>query len=130
MKKKNNRPVEVDIINFGRYSKWDRDNAALPEFIELTTEVVAELGVEFGMIVEIRKARNRYLDFVIEHPPFTDETGKVAPPFTGTFRVKHNPYQFFLGDTIWAPVGDKRGPWTMTILEGDEVLATKTINLI
>lgn len=130
MKKKNNRPLEIDLINYGRYSEWDRENARLPRFIELTTQVKAELGVEFGMIVEIRKARGRYLDFLIEHPPFTDASGHPEPPFRGTFRVKHNPFHFFLGDTIWEPLEDKLGDWKLSILLEDELLISRTITLV
>lgn len=130
MKKKNNRPLEIEIINFGKYSEWDRDSHALPVFQELTDTVTAELGVEFGMMVEIRKARGRYLDFEIDHPAFTDADGHPEPPFTGTFRVKHNPFQFFLGDTIWAPVEDKKGPWKLTISFEGQVLVTKTLHLV
>jgi hypothetical protein len=130
MKKKNNRPIEIEIINFGEYSEWESDNQQLPKFIRLALEVKAAVGVEFGMIVEIRKARNRYLDFRIDHPPFLDDSGEMSHSFTDTFRVKHNPFLFFLGDTIWEPLEDKRGAWVLTILEGKEVLATKTIHLI
>ncbi|HCX22648.1 MAG: hypothetical protein CMB80_31970 [Flammeovirgaceae bacterium] len=129
MKKKNNRPIEVDLINFGIYSEWDGENSNLPKFMELTDKVEAKIGVEFGMIVEIRKARGRYLDFEIDHPPFTDESGEIAPPFTGTFRVKHNPFKFFLGDTIWDPIEDKRGYWKLSIFLDGQVLVTKTIDL-
>lgn len=130
MKKKNNRPIEIEVINYGEYAPWDRESSALPHFIRLTHEVEAALGVEFGMIVEIRKARGRYLDFLIEHPPFTDGSGETEPPFQGTFRVKHNPFQFFLGDSIWAPVHDKLGDWKLSILLEDQVLISKTIHLI
>ncbi|MFY0607113.1 MAG: DUF3859 domain-containing protein [Cyclobacteriaceae bacterium] len=130
MKKKNNRPIEVEIINYGQYSEWDRESHQLPQFEKLTHEVIADIGVEFGMIVEIRKGRNRYLEFIIDHPPFTNDAGEWEPPFTGTFRVKHNPYQFFLGDSIWAPVENKKGPWTMSILLDGEVLVSKTLELI
>ncbi|MEQ8472471.1 MAG: DUF3859 domain-containing protein [Marinoscillum sp.] len=129
MKKKNNRPIEIELLNYGLYSEWDRDNNNLPKFIELTDYIKAEIGVEFGMIVEIRKARGRYLDFEIDHPPLTDQDGNIELPFTGTFRVKHNPFRFFLGDTIWAPVEDKAGPWKLSILLDDQVLISKTINL-
>ncbi|MEP0365324.1 MAG: DUF3859 domain-containing protein [Cyclobacteriaceae bacterium] len=129
MKKKNNRPLEIDIINYGEYSEWDGDNSNLPVFKELTTEVKAEIGVEFGMIVEIKKARGRYLDFRIDHPPFKDKNGEIEEAFQGTFRVKHNPFQFFLGDTIWAPIADKRGDWKLTILLENQVLVSKTIKL-
>lgn len=130
MKKKNNRPIEIDLINYGRYSEWDRDNESLPKFIELTDTVEAALGVEFGMIVEIRKARGRYLQFEIDHPPFKDQDGNIEPPFTGTFRVKHNPFHFFLGDTVWDPIEDKRGYWKLSILLDDKMLLSKTINII
>lgn len=130
MKKKNNRPLEIEIINFGLYSAWDRDNSKLPEFIELTNEIKAEIGVEFGMMVEIRKARGRYLDFRIDHPSFLDESGEIAEPFTGTFRVKHNPFQFFLGDTIWEPVEDKRGEWKLSIYYEEKLLVSKSIHLV
>ncbi len=130
MKKKNNRPIEIEIINYGLYCEWDREGHQLPQFEKLTHEVTADIGVEFGMIVEIRKARNRYLDFVIDHPSFTDDSGTPEPSFTGSFRVKHNPYQFFLGDSIWAPIDNKKGEWTMSILLDGEVLISKTLVLI
>lgn len=130
MKKKNNRPIEVEIINYGIYREWERENSALPQFMELATEVPARVNIEFGMIVEIRKARGRYLDFEIDHPPFTDAAGNIEPPFRGTFRVKHNPFQFFLGDTVWDPVDDKKGNWKLSILLEEKVLVTKTLKLI
>lgn len=129
MKKKNNRPIEIDLINYGRYSEWDRDNNNLPVFLELTDKVEAQIGVEFGMIVEIKKARGRYLDFEIDHPPFTDSEGNIEPSFTGTFRVKHNPFLFFLGDTIWEPLEDKRGYWKLSIFLDGELLLSKTLDL-
>lgn len=130
MKKKNNRPVEVEILNYGVYSEWNRESSLLPQFEELTTDVEATVGVEFGMIVEIRKAKGRYLDFLIEHPLFTDAEGNVEAPFRGTFRVKHNPFRFFLGDTVWNPVADKKGNWKLSILLDDEIIISKTIRLV
>ena len=72
MKKKNKRSFDIRIINYGLYAEWDRESDEIPKFIDLTTEVEAKLGVEFGMIVEISRAKGRYLDFLIDHPPFTD----------------------------------------------------------
>lgn len=130
MKKKKNRTIEIEIINYGEYSEWNRESEDLPKFKDLTHEVKAKIGVEFGMIVNIRKAKGRYLDFLIDHPPFTDLNGNIEPPFHGTFRVKHNPFLFFLGDTVWEPVDDKKGNWTLSILLEEEVLVSKTIKLI
>lgn len=130
MKKSNKPSPEIEIINYGRYNRWDRNSKALPEFLELTDTIEADLDVEFGMIVEIRKARGRYLQFKIDHPPFTDADGNAEPSFEGTFRVRQNPYRFFLGDTIWAPVDDKRGEWTLSILHNEEVLVKKSLLLV
>ncbi len=118
------------IISYGLYAEWDRDSDEIPQFIELATEIEAQIGVEFGMIVEITQAKGRYLDFLIEHPPFTDAEGNIEPPFRGTFRVKHPVFEFFLGDTVWEPVEDKKGDWKLSILLDEEVLATKTIRLV
>ncbi len=130
MKKSKKPHPEVEIINYGRYDRWNSDEKKLPEFVELTETIQTEIDVEFGMIVEIRKAKGRYLDFVINHPPFTDINGKVEPPFEGSFRVKQNPYRFFLGDTVWHPVEDKKGEWELILLFEDEILIKKSILLV
>jgi hypothetical protein len=128
--KRSKKPLpKVEIVSYGRYTNWDRDSKKLPELIDLTTEVKAEIGVEFGIVVEIFQAKGRFLDFVIDHPPFHDENGNVAAPFEGSYQIRNNPYVFFLGDTIWEPVEDKRGPWTMTVLMDGKELACKTILL-
>ena len=36
---------------------------------------------------------------------------------------------FYLGDTIWAPVEDKCGPWRMTIELNKRIVADKTFNI-
>lgn len=128
--KRNKKPLpKTEIVSYGRYTNWDRESKKLPELIDLTTEVKAEIGVEFGMIVEIFQAKGRFLDFVIDHPPFLDDHGNVAAPFEGSYQIRNNPYVFFLGDTIWEPVEDKRGPWTMSVLMDGKELASKTILL-
>ena len=128
--KRSKKPLpRVEIVSYGKYTKWDRDSKKLPELVELTKEVKAEVGVEFGMIVEIFQAKGRFLEFRIDHPPFADQFGTVEPPFEGNYQIKQNPYVFFLGDTIWEPVEDKRGPWTMTVYIDDQEVASKTILL-
>ena len=129
--KRSNKPLpEVEIINYGRYSGWDRESRELPKLLELTDTVRAEPDIEFGMVVEIWQAKGRYIQFRIDHPPFTDAGGNVEPPFEGEYQVKTNPYRFFLGDTIWEPIEDKIGDWTMSIFMGEEMLASKTIRLM
>ncbi len=120
---------KFEIMSYGKYSKWDGASKKLPKLVDLTTEVKAEIGVEFGMIIEIHQAKGRFLDFRIDHPPFKDAKGNVAPPFEGTYPIRKNPCSFFLGDSIWEPVEDKRGPWTMTVFMDGKELAGKTILL-
>ena len=116
-------------MSYGKYNAWDRESKNLPKLVDLGTEVKAEVDVEFGMIIEIYQAKGRFLDFRIDHPPFKDADGNVEPPFEGTYPIRKNPCSFFLGDTIWEPVEDKRGPWTMTVFIDEKELASKTILL-
>jgi len=128
--KKSNKPLpKVETVSYGKYSNWDRESRDLPELIDLTVEVNAEIGVEFGMIVEIFKAKGKYLDFRIDHPPFQDEDGNIVLPFEGTHQIRSNPFSFFLGDTIWEPLEDKKGLWTMSVFIDGVELASKTILL-
>ena len=128
--KRSKKPLpKTEIVSYGRYTRWDRESKKLPELVDLTTEVKAEIGVEFGMIIEILQAKGRFLEFIIDHPSFNDEEGNLAPPFEGSYQIRNNPYAFFLGDTIWEPIEDKRGPWTMTVIMDGKELACKTIHL-
>ena len=106
----------------GLYDGWDRESKELPRLLKITTEIEAELDVEFGYILRIRNARNSRITFRIEHPPFMNSAGEIAPPFEGDLYVKTNDFRFFLGDTVWAPVEDKRGPWRLiTWLDGEKI---------
>lgn len=121
---------EVEIHSYGLYDCWDRDSKELPNLIKITAEIEAILDVEFGYILHIRNGRNGKITFRIDHPPFKDTSGGIAPSFTGELYVKTNDFRFFLGDTVWAPVEDKRGAWRlMTWLDG-ELVADKTLQLI
>ncbi len=114
----------------GMYDGWDRESKELPELLKITTEIEAALDVEFGYILRIRNARNSRLFFRIEHPPFKRDDGTLALPFEGALYVKTNDFRFFLGDTIWTPVDDKRGAWRfLTWLDGEKV-ADKTLQLL
>lgn len=114
----------------GRYAGWDREGRDLPDLVKITTEIEAELGVEFGYVLRIRHARNSKITFRIEHPPFVDGDGNPTPPFEGELYVKTNDYRFFLGDTVWAPVEDKRGDWRLITWLDGLMVADKTIALI
>ena len=114
----------------GLYDGWDRESKELPKLVKITTEIETTLDIEFGYILRIQNARNSKITFRIEHPPFEDCSGDIAPPFEGELYVKTNDFRFFLGDTIWAPVENKRGAWRLiTWLDGEKV-ADKTLMMI
>jgi len=120
----------VTMHSHGVYDGWDRDSKELPTLVKITTEIEAALDVEFGYILRIRNARNSKITFCIEHPPFQDSSGQPAAPFQGELYVKTNDFRFFLGDTVWAPVEDKRGEWRfITWLDGEKV-ADKALLLV
>lgn len=121
---------QVEIHSYGLYEGWDRNSKDLPNLLKITTQIEAALDIEFGYILRIRNARNQPVSFRIIHPPFKDSAGRVAPDFTGELYVKTNDFRFFLGDTVWAPIEDKRGTWRlMTWLDGD-LVADKTLTLV
>jgi hypothetical protein len=121
---------DVAMHSYGLYDGWDRESKNLPGLLKITTEIKAALEVEFGYILRIRNARNCKITFRIEHPPFKRDDGEIAPPFTGELYVKTNDFRFFLGDTIWAPVSDKKGEWRLiTWIDGCRV-ADKVLSVI
>jgi len=126
---KKNLP-EVEIISYGRFTRWNSDDRELPELQELTNRIIAKIDVEFGMIIEIRHGKGRYLEYLIHHPPFKDIDGNVVPSFEGEYQVKSNPYRFFLGDSVWEPVEDKRGAWEFIIQIDKQTVARKKLELI
>ena len=121
---------EVSMHSYGLYDGWDRESKDLPNLLKITNEIETRLDIEFGYILRIQHARNSKITFRIDHPPFKDASGETTAPFKGELYVKTNDFRFFLGDTIWAPVEDKKGPWRMiTWLDGVEV-ADKTLTMI
>jgi len=129
MKRSNKALPQVEIISYGKYTRWNARSKDLPELEELTYEIKAELDVEFGMLVEIRHGKGRYLEFIIHHPPFKDQSGNIAPSFVGEYQIRSNPFRFFLGDTVWEPVDDKRGNWELIIKIDGQVVAQKKLKL-
>ena len=118
-----------ELVSYGIYTNWDKHAKTLPDIRLFTETIPAQLDIEFGYILHIKKAKGKKLHYCIEHPPFKDESGEVMPAFTGELYVRTNDWQFFLGDTIWEPVADKVGPWRLvTTIEGT-VLADKTFSI-
>ena len=106
MAKKN---IEARILTFGIHTAFDSESKELPKILEFTTKIPARLGIEFGYVLNVRKGRGEKLRFRIEHPPFRNSSGDIAPPFEGEVYVTAPDFKFFLGDTIWEPTADKLG---------------------
>ncbi|TMP06119.1 DUF3859 domain-containing protein [Pseudoalteromonas sp. S3178] len=120
---------EVSIQSYGIYSTWDNKSKALPQIEQFTTNVTAKLDVEFGLIVNIKKAKGEKLHFCIYHPDIPNEEGEVMAPFDGVEFVKDNDWHFYLGDTLWEPIENKLGDWRMTLTLNNKVIADKTFNI-
>ena len=122
--------IQCQRVSYGIYTPWDRDTKALPKILEFTRVIPARIDIEFGCILNIKKARGKQLSYCIDHPPFRDKQGNIAPPFTGDEYVRSNDWHFFLGDTIWAPVHDKIGPWRLTFELDGQTLADELFTVI
>jgi len=121
---------EIRIQTYGIHSKWDAKSKALPKVQEFTTEIPADIDIEFGLIINVKSARGKKAFYCIDHPGIRDEFGDLRAPFTGEVHITNNDWSFYLGDTIWAPIADKCGPWRMTIELDDQVIADKTFNVL
>lgn len=122
------KPV-IKIRTYGIHSTWDAKSKELPKVKEFTTNIPAVLDIEFGLNINIQNARGQKIFFTIEHPGIFDEKGKKMLPFTGEVHITNNNWDFYLGDTIWAPIEDKCGSWRMTIELNDQIIADKTFNV-
>ena len=122
------KPI-VDIVSFGIYTQWDNKEKALPKIRQFTLQVPAEIDIEFGLTVNIKKAKNRKVRFCIDHPGILDKKGHVMPPFEGEEYIRSNDWDFYLGDTLWDPLDDKVGPWRMTLELDDDIIAEKTFDV-
>lgn len=120
---------EFAIKSYGLYTAWNRNDKSLPKVIKHTLSIPAEVGVEFGFILSVKKAKGEVLFYLINHPPFTDETGQVTPSFEGTYFISSNDFEFFLGDTIWEPVENKRGLWELSVYYKGKEIARKSFLL-
>ncbi|WP_404309438.1 DUF3859 domain-containing protein [Neorhodopirellula lusitana] len=123
------RRREVRMRTFGIHSKWDSTSKDLPRLVEPTTQVPAQVDIEFGFVVNIKNAKNCELEFCIDHPGILDDQGKRRPPFDGTVYVKSNDWNFYLGDTVWEPIDDKVGTWRMWLELDSEVIAEKSFEV-
>ena len=125
---KRRKPL-FSIYSYGEYETWDRESKQIPRIKHISTEIEAESGTEFGYVLRIKNGKGITISFKIDHPPFTDETGNVMPPFTGEQFIRTNDYEFYLGDCIWNPPEDKMGIWELTTYFEGKVVAFKRLKL-
>lgn len=119
----------VELHSYGIYQRWDANSKSLPKIQQFTNQVKAEIDVEFGMIVKIKKAKGERIRYCIYHPDIPDDNGIPMPPFDGEEYVRTNDWDFYLGDTIWAPVHNKLGIWRLTIELQGKVIAEQSFEL-
>ena len=50
------RTPVVEMTSYGIYQGWDSNSKKLPQIAEFTTKVPADEDIEFGFIVNIKKA--------------------------------------------------------------------------
>jgi hypothetical protein len=113
------RKIEVELYSYGLYSSWDRQSKDLPRLLDICESITIKPGIEFGCVIKIKGAKGKLLQFKIDHPPFKNKDGQVAPPFIGEYFINSNTYEFFLGDTVWEPYEDKAGDWELsTYIDG------------
>lgn len=124
------RKVEVRMRTYGIYTKWDSESKKLPRICNVTTEVPAQIDIEFGFVVHVKGAKNQELYYCIDHPGILDSEGRRREPFDGTVYVKTNEWDFYLGDTIWEPINDKVGRWRMWVELNGKVVAEKTFDVV
>ncbi len=120
----------IEITSYGIYSKWDSHSKHLPKIQEFTNQVAAQVDVEFGLVVNIKKAKGQRIDYVIEHPGILSKHGEVLEPFSGEVYVGNNNWDFYLGDTIWEPIDDKLGKWRLALTMDGRVIAEKTFEVV
>ena len=118
------------ISSFGIYRGWDEKTKQLPIIQEFTTCIPARLDIEFGFILHVLKGKGQRLDYTIYHPDIPDKHGEIMEPFSGDVYVRNNDWEFYLGDTIWAPIEDKTGDWRMVIELDGKVVAEKTFSVL
>jgi len=123
------RSTIIDMVSYGIYSQWDSKSKQLPKVLEFTTQVPAELDIEFGFLIKIRKAKGKKIRYCIYHPNITTDEGEVLDPFDGEEYINSNDWDFFLGDTIWQPIENKLGTWHMTIELDNNIVAEKKFNV-
>lgn len=124
------RKPQFKLESYGTYKEWERNSGDIPKLVKIGEEVIFHPEVEFGIVLEVKTGKGIKLTFKVIHPNFKDSNGKPAPDFVGEHYVNGNTWQFFLGDTVWAPYDDKLGLWRFIIYHEGKIVADKTLNIV
>lgn len=124
------RKPTFKIESYGTYDQWNRDSSDIPKITKIDETVIFHPDVEFGLVLSIKGGKGLKLNFRVEHPKFNGPDGKPAQDFLGEHYVNANTWQFFLGDTVWEPYGNKLGRWRFIIKCEGKVIVDKTLNLV
>ncbi|CAH0540312.1 DUF3859 domain-containing protein [Vibrio marisflavi] len=125
----------VEILSYGIYSTWDSKSKDLPKVQDFTQTVPADEDIEFGFIVNIKKAKGAKIYYCIQHPGVLSKKGQVLAPFDGEEHINSNDWDFYLGDTIQLhhPIDgleSNLGEWHMYIELNGKVIAEKKFNVV
>ena len=55
---------QITLESYGIYTHWDKASKLLPQITQFTTKVTACIDVEFGLIVNIKKAKGDIIVFI------------------------------------------------------------------
>ena len=124
------KKLKAIIQSYGIYESWANRKGGVPKILKHTKEIPAKLDTEFGYVLKVTGGRGQRIDFVIEHPPFKTAKGDIASPFKGVEYIKGNEFLFFLGDSIWEPIEDKRGTWRLVAKVSGTTIADMSFNVI
>ena len=113
------------IESYGIYEMWEGNSKTLPKISKVTCLIPAEIDIEFGLTIRVKKGKGICLNWCIKHPGITNKHGQSMPAFEGEEYVRNNDWVFYLGDTIWAPINDKVGSWFMYLSYNNKVIAEK-----
>ena len=114
------RQVQVRELSYGIYEPFD--GRAVPKIRQFGDRIPAEVGVEFGMVLQVHGTRGDQLAYRIDHPRIRDEKGKDMPAFTGEWTLVGPQQEFFLGDCLWEPIIQMRGYWVLSVAFGRKTL--------
>ena len=116
--------------SYGRYERWSGKKQDVPQVVEFTRDIQARLDCEFGFVLHITGGHGEELQWEIDHPPWRDAKGRPVPAFKGSFHVRGNTFDFFLGDTVWEPIAEKCGIWTLSVWHNKQLLAKEQFALM